>query len=541
VRATRNAAGVLALACCFATAFAQSKPFVSKVWVSDNGDGTYANPVLFSDYSDPDAIRVGDKFYLVSSSFDQVPGLPILESPDLVNWKLIGHALVRQPPVDVYRATGHGNGVWAPSLRFHAGEFYLYYPDPEFGIYVVKAKTITGPWSTPKLIRAAKGWIDPCPFWDADGKAYLINGMAASRSGVKNVLVLSRMAADGESLLDDGALIVDGHGPDETLEGPKFYKRNGYYYIFAPAGGVPTGYEVIFRSKTIYGPYERKVVLAQGTTEFNGPHQGAWVQTAAGADWFLHFQDRGAYGRVVLLEPMHWADDWPVMGIDQNAAGVGEPVARYRKPVAGAAVETPADSDEFDGPALGLQWQWQANPQLGWVFPSAALGILRMENVPIDATLGERLWTTPNVLLQKVPGPAFTVTTSLRPVNLHEGDRSGLVLMGRSYAYVAVRSTAAGPVLVYGTAKDADKGGAEVEAEVGPVAAKAIQLRITMAGKAQAQFSYSADGVSFSDVGATFAARDGVWVGAKVGLFAQSKLAKGERGYTDVDWFRFTK
>src|SRR6266700_2153966 len=189
----------------------------SRVWVADNGDGTYKNPVLYADYSDPDAIRVGDDFYMVASSFNAVPGLPILHSKDLVNWSLIAHALPEQPPRDVYSKPQHGNGVWAPAIRYHNGEFYIFYPDPDYGIYMVKAKTPEGPWSEPLLIKAAKGWIDPCPLWDDDGKAYLVSAMAASRSGIKSILVVSRMKPDGTRLLDDGVMVFDGHDKNPTV------------------------------------------------------------------------------------------------------------------------------------------------------------------------------------------------------------------------------------------------------------------------------------------------------------------------------------
>src|SRR4051794_21787917 len=141
---------------------------ISKVWVADQGDGTYKNPILHADYSDPDAIRVGDDYYMVSSSFEDIPGLPILHSRDLVNWQLAGHALLRQPPYTHFSQPRHGEGVWAPSIRFHNNEFYIYYPDPDFGIYLVKAKNAVGPWTEPVLVEAGKGLIDPCPLWDQD-------------------------------------------------------------------------------------------------------------------------------------------------------------------------------------------------------------------------------------------------------------------------------------------------------------------------------------------------------------------------------------
>lgn len=215
---------------------------ISTVWVSDNRDGTYKNPVINADYSDPDVIRVGNDYYMVSSSFTHIPGLPILHSKDLVNWKIIGHALKKQPPYDVYDKVQHGAGVWAPSIRHHNNEFYIYYPDPDFGIYLIKSKDINGPWSEPVLVEAGKGLIDPCPLWDA-GKTYLVHAYAGSRAGIKSIIVVKEMNTDGTKTIGNSVLVYDGHELDLTIEGPKFYKRNGYYYIFAPAGGVSTGWQ----------------------------------------------------------------------------------------------------------------------------------------------------------------------------------------------------------------------------------------------------------------------------------------------------------
>ena len=218
--------------------------YVSKVWVADNGDGTFKNPILHADYSDPDVIRVGDDFYLVASSFNAVPGLPILHSKDLVNWTIIGHVFKRQTPKDVFSKPQHGNGVWAPAIRYHEGEFYIFYPDPDFGIYMTKAKHPAGPWSEPLLIKEAKGWIDPCPLWDEDGKAYLVSALAASRSGVKSIIVVSRMSPDGTKLLDDGVMVFDGHDKHPTVEGPKFYKRQRLLLYLRPGGWCRGGMAV---------------------------------------------------------------------------------------------------------------------------------------------------------------------------------------------------------------------------------------------------------------------------------------------------------
>jgi beta-xylosidase len=517
---------------------------VSKVWNPDLGNGTYRNPVLYADYSDPDVIRVGRDFYLVASSFDAVPGLPILHSTDLVHWELIAHVFEQQSPRDIFKSTQHGMGAWAPSLRYHAGKFFLFYPDPDQGIYMTQAASIRGPWSEPLLIKAAKGWIDPCPLWDDDGKAYLVNGLAGSRAGAKSALILSRMSPDGTKLLDSGTLILDGHAQDVTLEGPKLYKRHGYYYVFAPAGGVTNGWQMVYRAKSIYGPYERRVVLSQGSTKINGPHQGAWVNTPTGEDWFLHFQDLGVYGRVVSLEPVHWkSDGWPAIGIHQSAAGTGEPVLTYRKPkISGPAPNyNPADSDEFNAPTLGLQWQWQANPQSTWAFPAPGLGVLRLINIPVSGAASNiNLWNVPNLLLQKFPAPEFTVTTKIKFTSRFQGEQTGLVILGKSYSSLVVENTGAGLILRQVTRLHADEEGSVTASVPISISGDSFYLRARVEKDASVRFSYSIDGESYQPVGYPFQATAGVWIGAKIGLFALGTNAHGEFGYSDVDWFRFT-
>ncbi|BAV06091.1 Beta-xylosidase [Filimonas lacunae] len=515
---------------------------ISKVWVPDNGNGTFKNPVLNADYSDPDAIRVGDDYYLISSSFDAVPGLPILQSKDLVNWKIAGHALLRQPPFDHFAKTQHGNGVWAPSIRYRNGEFYIYYPDPDFGIYLTKAKNITGPWSDPVLVEAGKGLIDPCPLWDEDGKAYLVHAYAGSRAGIKSVLVVKEMNAEGTATTSAGVLVYDGHGTEDiTVEGPKLYKRKGYYYIFAPAGGVPTGWQIVLRSKNIYGPYERRVVMDQGTTKVNGPHQGAWVTTQTGEDWFLHFQDKEAYGRVVHLQPMRWLNDWPVIGLDRNLDGKGEPVLNYKKPNVGKTwpIETPAESDEFNDVTLGLQWQWQANPKATWSFLNPTKGSLRLfsDKVPDSAV---NLWEVPNILFQKTPADAFMATTkfTFTPNEKLVNEKAGLVVLGYSYAGLAVKSKKDGLYLVYNACKDAEKKRPELETELAKLSGKEVYFRVTVTSGAQCRFSYSLNGQQFINAGEVFTAEPGRWVGAKVGLYCTRTTQINDAGYVDVDWFR---
>ncbi|MBD2757052.1 glycoside hydrolase family 43 protein [Spirosoma validum] len=524
------------------------EPYVSKVWVADLGNGTYKNPVLNADYSDPDACRAGDDFYLVASSFDAIPGLPILHSKDLVNWTLIGHALKRQPPFEHFEKTQHGNGVWAPAIRYHNNEFYIYYPDPDFGIYLTKATNPAGPWSEPVLVEGGKGLIDPCPLWDDNGQVYLIHGWAGSRAGIKSILTVKKLNADGTKVIDEGAIVYDGHETDPTIEGPKIYKRNGFYYIFAPAGGVPTGWQLVLRSKDIYGPYERKVVMDQGKSPINGPHQGAWVDTPPingkpGEDWFLHFQDKEAYGRVVHLQPMKWVNDWPVIGIDADGDGKGEPVVTYKKPAVASGksypIATPIESDEFSGTALGRQWQWQANPKGIW-HTTSKQGYLRLYSYksPEEA---KNAWDVPNLLLQKFPAERFMATTKLtfKPNPKLENERTGLIILGLSYANLVLKSGKDGVSLVYGVCKKASEGKPESESVIANVnAGTPVYLRVEVTEGAKCQFSYSFDGQNFTKTGDPFQAEVGRWIGAKLGIFCTRNTQINDSGYADFDWFR---
>ena len=515
---------------------------LSKVWVSDNGDGTYKNPVLNADYSDPDAVRVGDDFFLVSSSFNCTPGLPILHSRDLVNWEILTHVFSQQIPSDVFDKPQHGNGVWAPSIRYHNNEFYIYYPDPDYGIYLVKANNAAGPWSKPILVKEGKGFIDPCPLWDEDGKAYLIHAYAGSRAGIKSILTVCKMNPDGTKLLDEGVMVFDGHDHHPTLEGPKFYKRNGYYYILAPAGGVSTGWQLALRSKNVYGPYDEKIVMDQGKTIINGPHQGAWVETQTGESWFLHFQDVDAYGRIVHLQPMKWVSDWPVIGVDEDGDGKGEPALTYKKPNVGKTypISTIAESDEFNDVKPGLQWQWHANPKPFWAFSTGPGGYLRLFAMPLPEGF-TNFWDVPNLLLQKFPAREFMVTTRLIFKPRFDGEKAGLIIMGMDYAYLSVKQADGKLYLSYTLCKNADKKGVEKESELIPLPDKTVFLRVKIADKAICSYSYSMDGNVFTTIGEPLTARPGRWIGAKVGLFCVRQGKINDAGFVDVDWFRVEK
>jgi beta-xylosidase len=292
--------------------------------------------------------------------------------------------------------------------------------------------------------------------------------------------------------------------------------------------------------------------MAQGKSDINGPHQGAWVDTPDGKEnWFLHFQDLYAYGRAVLLQPMKWVNDWPVPGEDMEGTGCGTPVSTYRKPNVGKTypVTTPAMSDEFNEQTLGLQWQWQANSNPLWYFCAGDKGYLRLFAWQL---IGEanNLWNAPNLLLQKFPAPDFSATTKLTFTPMLKGERAGLVVMGMNYATLTIGNGENGLTLNQITCLKADKGSPEkINASV-PLTQSTVFLRVEVRQnktinkdginepKANCIFSYSEDGKSFSRIGDPFTAHEGLWIGAKVGIYCSRPKPCNDSGYVDVDWFR---
>ena len=545
-------------------ALTASAQYKSEVWSPDNGDGTYNNPVINADYSDPDVCvgPSGEDYYMTASSFQCTPGLPILHSRDLVNWEIVGYALKSLYEGDCkltehYNKVQHGNGVWAPSIRYHQGEYYIYWGDPDHGVYMVKTKDPAGEWEKPVCVIRGKGYIDTTPLWDEDGRCYLVNGWANSRSKFASVLTVREMSADGTRAIGQPVIVFDGNGTENrTCEGPKFYKRDGWYWIMCPAGGVPEGFQLAMRSKSPYGPYEAKKVLQQGKTAINGPHQGAWVHTKYGEDWFLHFQDKEAYGRVMHLNPVDWTTGWPVMGRK------GEPVATYKKPKASSTmVVNPVESDEFNAPTIGRQWQWQANYDEKFGVPTA-FGTMRIYTHKLD-TDWKNLWPVPNMLLQKTPADEFTVTAKLRFTSKADGQMGGIIMMGHNYQALVVRREGKEFKLLILTCQDADRGKAQQEELVATLKPTAedkidykpgihedIYLRLQVSnaeagvahgGKPLVSFAWSQNGKKFTPCGSQYEMKQGKWIGAKFGFVAVDTNPKTDRGWIDADWIRVTK
>ncbi len=475
-----------------------------------------------------------------------MPGIPVLESGDLVNWKVISYVFPRLDLNPAYNMQGgdrYGKGCWAPSIRYHANRVYVFFPTPDEGIFMSSAPSPEGPWDPITAVISQGGLEDPCPFWDDDGTAYLVH----SKLGA-GPLILHKMSPDGRKVLDDGKIIVQDVKNLPTLEGPKFYKRNGYYYIFAPFGGVDGGSEVVLRARNIYGPYDYKVVLSQGSTSINGPHQGGYVETPSGQGWFVHFQSRGAYGRITHLEPVSWADDWPIMGekdpagkdwtplppasdaiIGQGFPGpVGQAALSFQKPdVTSDAIQIPDATDEFTGPNLGLQWEWNHNPVDDHWSLNERPGFLRLKALPAPDLLRAR-----NTLTQLLADPEMEATALLDTEEMTDHQSAGLCLLCSDPSWIGV-------VKQDGHRKITllEKG----QVVNGPdLTQDTVQLRVHVAPDQTASYSYSQDGINFTSLGVPTPIMFSWWKGARPGLFTfntDSSAIAG--GIADFDWFHY--
>lgn len=498
------------------------------LYLPDLGNGLYQNPVLLCDYSDPDVIRVGDTYYMTASSFNYVPGLPILTSKDLVNWTLVNYALPRIPE-ERFRVPRHAQGVWAPAIRYHEGLFYICYGMPDEGIYMVRTADPLGEWDAPVCVLKGKGLIDPCPFWDDDGKAYIIHGYARSRIGFKSFLGIFPISWDGLNATGEDHLLYNGLATQPTIEGPKVYKKDGYYYLFAPAGSVEVGWQTVLRSRNIHGPYEEKIVLQQGDTPVNGPHQGGWVTTPDGQDWFVHFQSKGPYGRVVHLQPMHWQDGWPVMGDH------GQPVLTHEKPHAPACEPLSLQaSDDFNG-KLNIEWQFMGNPSADG--HEVLDGKLRLFARPAPESC-EGLWGYPDIITQKICCHHFAAEVTVDASELDEGAQAGMALLGGEYCGAIVYRAEEG--LFIGDLRSKGQSDETTEAYPLPENTESVRIRMqlmqTGEREAQAHFYYYV-GDRLCAIGSTFCPGRHTWVGARIALFC-TPFEGGEHSWADFSNFR---
>lgn len=474
----------------------------------DQGDGTYKNPILPADYSDPDVIRVGDHYYMVASDFHFV-GMQVLESEDLVNWRVISQVYNRFDLPGWEGNNHYGGGAWAPSIRYHDGKFWVYFCTIDDGLFMSNTTDARGPWSPLRCVKQVPKWEDPCPFWDDDGQAYL--GHSVHRAGP---IIIHKMSADGTQLLDTGVTVYRG----PVAEGTKIMKRNGYYYLIIPEGGVGQGWQTCLRSKSIYGPYERRVVLEQGSTNVNGPHQGGLVDTPDGTWWFIHFQETSPLGRIVHLEPAWWDDDWLHIGVDRDGNGIGEPVSVWQKPNNLSTPQLPATSDEFTD-ALGLQWQWCHNPHDSCWSLAERKGWLTITAEPAND-----LKNAHNMLTQKVMGYKSRAMTTVDATRIGNA-RAGLLCIGKEFRGIGVCRDG-----IY-----LEENGERRIVAQGAFTTVRLKLDIDIdANSFQFAYNTTDDESRWTAAGTPFPMKSGYWKGVRTGLYCY-----GDGGKAQFDYFHY--
>lgn len=529
-------------ALCLLIAFGMILSFndTALAWQSDNGDGTYTNPILNADYPDKSVIRVNDDFYMVSSSFVSFPSVPILHSKDLINWEIIGYVATDfKDTGKSYDLTNtfedYGHGSWAPTIAYRNGTYYV-------GIYQAHGKfimcTATNPAGPYTQTVFNQGFHDPALFLDDDGTGYIISEA--------NDVKISKLSADYKSVINSKVTTrIEGITGDYMVEGTHVIKRNGYYYIFR--NSTPSeSYTYCLRSENIYGPYDMRILL-DGPKIPGGAqiHQGGPIDTNTGEWWFYAFQDGNGLGRRDILIPMHWEEDWPVLGdpstvknvtIGGESYPIGEVPVTYKKPDVGATypILTIPNTDEFSSSELGLQWQWNHYPDNTKWSLSERSGYLRLR-----AKNANNLWRATNTLTQRVEGPDCQGTIELDTSNMLDGDNAGLCLLNIPYGSIGVVKTGGTKRIV---AKINAKEDADGTITTGPVLNEDIVYLRADANLLtdKATFSYSTDNVNFKQLGGELNMPFdlGFFQGDKFGIY-NFNTTESAAGYVDVNWFHF--
>jgi beta-xylosidase len=501
----------------------------------DQGDGTYVNEILPGDYQNTDVVRVGNDYYYITATKSLSPGMQVLHSKDLVNWEAIGHVVpditVFNPGFNYDRMDGATRGVWAGSIGYKAGTFYVFFTTPDEGVYVSSAANPAGPWSPVTRLISGAGWDDPAPLWDDDGQGYLATTRfgADPKTNVTYNIHLFKLAADGKSLNSDfDQVIYQGQGSEAN----KLYKINGYYYHFfsqvTGEGRVP----FTRRAKVISGPYEAAHQLNHVTSADHEPNQGAILQTPAG-DWVFitHHGNAEWIGRGASLLPVTWSNGWPAAG-RVGADGIGNMLWSAKKPVLGYPVLMPQTDDDFAGPNLGPQWEWFFQPRADRWSLSERPGFLRLHAFkPLSAG---NLSKTGNVLTQRPLKAAKNVATvTLDVSHMVDGQIAGLGFLGNTWAAVGVLQEQGVRHFVYTQSSRSTVRGAAL-----PAAQTTVRLRVSWNESASAAFSASTDLSTYAPVGSAFTITNfGNYMGAKLAIYTANDQA--DAGYVDIDQFDY--
>jgi xylan 1,4-beta-xylosidase len=541
---------LLLLACCLA---ALAVPDVhAGSWTADNGNGTYTNPLFYDELSDPDVIRVGDDFYLAGTTMHSMPGLVVLHSKDLVNWKWLSYAFERLELGPEFTLEdgkeAYGQGIWAPCIRYHDGKFYIFSNVNGHDLQVFIAADPSGPWEHRRL----DGIHDLSVLFDDDGRVYAVHGY--------DEVTLIEIKPDLSGYVLNSSRVIIPRG-NAMGEGHHFYKINGRYYIIS-ANYAPTGRMQCARADRVDGPYETVVIAASetlgtqrgwwvqnvgldrpvpepgATFQLEGPrgsylgavplHQGGIVDLPNGDWWGFSMMDFRSVGRTTALSPVTWKDGWPYFGLPGN---LGRTPRTWTKPAVAAEVAPRAPyqrSDDFSGPALLPVWQWNHNPvESKWSLTEKP-GALRLHTLPASQFLWAR-----NSITQRAIGPVSTATADLDATGLQPGDTAGLALLNMPFASIGIMRTDAGFILRW-----YDQLSNETIEK--PLSLSRVFLRATGDyDNDVAQLSYSTDGKNFTDVGGEIRLpyQLKTFQGTRYALFAFNTRGR-EGGRADFESFR---
>ncbi len=482
------------------------------------------NPIIYADVPDIAIVRVGDTYYMSSTTMHMNPGVPVMKSKDLVNWDLISYCHQAFSTSDGYSLNNgkndYGHGSWASSIRYHKGNYYVTTFGNTGRTYIYKTANIeTGPWTVSTL---NSSYHDCNLFFDDDDRAYLIYGQGDIRIIELNAEATAVKAGGvNKTLITNAGAIAGPIGLN--AEGSHVFKHNGYYFISHicwPSGGMRT--QLVHRSNSLTGVYEGKVVLKD-----QGVAQGSFINTPAGKWYAYLFRDFGSVGRVPYLVPMTWTNNWPVLSAVPSTLDI---------PKGRGGLSNIVASDEFSqSTGLQLAWQWNHNPQNNFWSLKQQSGYLRLTNERTDPNV---LQTT-NTLTQRSFGPKSTAYTSIDISGMKDGDYAGMVALQKQYGFVGVKMTGMNKSIVMVTGDNI--AGVPAEKASIPLNQQTVFIRIDMDftnRTDKAYFFYSLNGTSWQAIGSTLQMAYTIpqFVGYRFGLFTFATKSTG--GYADFDFFR---
>ncbi|MDP9080001.1 MAG: glycoside hydrolase 43 family protein [Bacteroidota bacterium] len=493
----------------------------------DTGNGFYHNPLIPADYSDIDCIRVGTVYYAISSTFQYSPGLVILVSKDLVNWRILGHVVkdLRQisPEMNWDKMNRYGKGIWAGAIRYHAHKFWIYFGTPDEGYFMSTAKNAGGPWAPLHCVLPQKGWDDCCPFWDNDGQAYLIGTHFSENYKVH----LFKMTTDGKQLIKGTDCVIH---QSKGSEANKLYKINGtYYHLFSEVRNNGRAL-MMERSKTLYGPYKAAKQLSYTQPDVNEPNQGGLVQTQNGDWFFLTHHGTGDWsGRVISLLPVNWLNGWPMIGKVTPPEQMGKMAWSGKMPFVTADRAIYQTSDEFNLPELQPQWEWNYQPRDDKWSLSNRKGWLRLKAFKTITAGG--LLKAGNTLTQRsLRTKTNEVIIRLDVSGMANGQKAGL-------AHFGAPDYAAFGISCKGAAKQLEfiKNGLVEEGEI--FSGKEIWLKSRWGLDGKSRFYFSPDGSNYRPFGRVYQMAWESYRGDRIAIYSYNELS--DAGYIDVDFFHY--